>query len=245
MITLVNLGKNFGSLWAVKDLDLTVNPGELFGFLGPNGAGKTTTIRLMVGLLRPTTGSAAIAGHDVQQDALAAKRSLGYLAQTPLLYDRLTGREFLRFTGGLYDLPDDESDARAGDLLALLDLDDKADQLIESYSGGMRHKIGLCGAMLHRPRVLILDEPLAGMDPASSRRIKDVLLDLRAGGTTIFLSTHMLEIAEQLCDRVAILDHGQLVAVGTVAELRAALASSAGTSLESLFLQLTQNETQD
>lgn len=245
MITLVHLGKNFGSLWAVKDLDLAVNPGELFGFLGPNGAGKTTTIRLMVGLLRPTTGSAAIAGHDVQQDALAAKQSLGYLAQTPLLYDRLTGREFLRFTGGLYDLPEDESDARASDLLALLDLDDKADQLIESYSGGMRHKIGLCAAMLHRPRVLILDEPLAGMDPASSRRIKDVLLELRANGTTIFLSTHMLEIAEQLCDRVAILDHGQLVAVGTVAELRAALTSSAGKSLESLFLQLTQIETQD
>ncbi len=245
MIELVGLGKNFGALWAVKDLDLAVSAGELFGFLGPNGAGKTTTIRLMVGLLRPTTGTAAIAGHDIQQDALAAKRSLGYLAQTPLLYDRLTGREFLRFIGGLYDLPDGESDARARHLLALMELDDKADDLIESYSGGMRHKIGLCAALLHRPPVLILDEPLVGMDPASSRRIKDALLGLRDGGTTIFLSTHMLEIAEQLCDRVAILDHGQLIAVGTVAELRAALTSQAGTSLESLFLQLTQTETQD
>jgi len=244
MIELVGLGKNFGALWAVKDLDLAVSAGELFGFLGPNGAGKTTTIRLMVGLLRPTTGTAAIAGHDIQQD-LAAKRSLGYLAQTPLLYDRLTGREFLRFIGGLYDLPDGESDARARHLLALMELDDKADDLIESYSGGMRHKIGLCAALLHRPPVLILDEPLVGMDPASSRRIKDALLGLRDGGTTIFLSTHMLEIAEQLCDRVAILDHGQLIAVGTVAELRAALTSQAGTSLESLFLQLTQTETQD
>lgn len=242
MIEIVNLSKSFGSLWAVKNLDLTVNTGEIFGFLGPNGAGKTTTIRLLVGLLRPTTGTAAIAGHDIQRDSLAAKRCFGYLAQTPLLYDRLTGSEFLRFIGGVYGLADEESDERAQALLALMDLDDKADQLIESYSGGMRYKIGLCAALLHRPQVLILDEPLVGLDPASSRRIKDVLLDLRINGTTIFLSTHMLETAEQMCDRVGILDKGRLIAVGTMAELRAAARSHTDTSLESLFLQLTQYE---
>jgi ABC-2 type transport system ATP-binding protein len=243
MIEIVNLSKNFGSLWAVKNLNLTVNPGEIFGFLGPNGAGKTTTIRLLVGLLRPATGTAAIAGHDIQQDALAAKRSFGYLAQPPLLYERLTGREFLHFIGGIYGLTDRESEERAQDLLTVMDLGEKADQLIESYSGGMRHKIGLCAALLHQPGVLILDEPLAGLDPASSRRIKDALLDLRASSTTIFLSTHMLETAEHLCDRVGILDRGQLIAVGTVAELQAAARSRADTSLESLFLQLTQDET--
>jgi len=181
----------------------------------------------------------SVAGHDVQQESLAVKRAVGYLAQTPVLYDRLTGREFLRFVGGLYGLSDAEIDSRAEALLALLELTGKADQVIESYSGGMRHKIGLCGALLHEPPVLVLDEPLAGLDPYSARRVKDLLRDLCRQGGTVFLSTHVLEIAERVCDRVGILDQGRLVAVGTMEALRAQAQSAAETTLEDLFLQLT------
>ena len=243
MIQLENLTRHYGSLAAVQDLNMTVQEGELFGFLGPNGAGKTTTIRMIIGLLRPTRGTVSVAGHDVKQEPLAVKRAVGYLAQTPLLYDRLTGREFLRFMGGLYGLGDEKIDARTEHLLALMDLSDKADQLIESYSGGMRHKIGLCGALLHEPPVLMLDEPLTGLDPYSARRIKDLLQELCRQGSTVFLSTHVLEVAERVCDRVGILDKGRLIAVGTMAALRTQAQSSAETTLEDLFLQLTGGET--
>jgi ABC-2 type transport system ATP-binding protein len=170
---------------------------------------------------------------------MAVKRVTGYLAQTPLLYDKLTGREFLRFIGGLYGLDDPEIEARTEQLLTLVDLKEKGDQLIESYSGGMRHKIGLCSALLHRPQLLVLDEPLAGLDPASARRVKDLLRELCSRGTTVFLSTHVLEIAERVCDRVGILQSGKLIAVGTMEELREQARSAAETTLEDLFLQLT------
>jgi ABC-2 type transport system ATP-binding protein len=243
MIQTLNLTRYYGSLAAVQDLNLTLAPGELFGFLGPNGAGKTTTIRMIIGLLRPTSGTVTVAGHDVQAEALAVKRAVGYLAQTPLLYERLTGREFLRFMGGLYGLSDARIAARTEQLLALVDLADKADQLIESYSGGMRHKIGLCSALLHQPPVLVLDEPLAGLDPHSARRVKDLLQELCRQGRTVFLSTHVLEVAERVCDRVGILDQGRLIAVGTMEALRAQSQSGAETTLEDLFLQLTADET--
>ena len=239
MIQTVNLTRYYASLAAVQDLSLTVEQGELFGFLGPNGAGKTTTIRMIVGLLRPTEGTVKVAGHDVQQEPLAVKRAVGYLAQTPLLYERLTGREFLRFLGGLYGLSDEKIETRAQHLMTLMELSDKADQLIESYSGGMRHKIGLCGALLHEPPVLVLDEPLAGLDPYSARRTKDLLRDLCRQGSTVFLSTHVLEVAERVCDRVGILNQGHLVAVGTMEALRAQARTTAETTLEDLFLQLT------
>lgn len=243
MIQTVNLTRYYGSLAAVQDLNLTVEQGELFGFLGPNGAGKTTTIRMIVGLLRPTAGTVSVAGHGVQQEPLAVKQAVGYLAQTPLLYERLTGWEFLRFIGGLYGLSDKKIEARAEHLLALMELSDKADHLIKSYSGGMRHKIGLCGTLLHEPPVLVLDEPLAGLDPYSARRIKDLLRDLCRQGSTVFLSTHVLEIAERVCDRVGILDQGQLITVGTMEALRAQAQSTAETTLEDLFLYLTGGET--
>ncbi len=243
MIKTVNLTRNFGKLAAVKDLNLTVEPGEIFGFLGPNGAGKTTTIRMLVGLLKPTSGTAVVAGHDVQEDAVEAKRSVGYLAQTPLLYEKLTGREFMRFMGGLHGLSDEVVDRRSERLLALVDLSEKADDLIASYSGGMRHKIGLISAMLHKPGALILDEPLAGLDPYSARRIKDVLRELCNQGNSVFLSTHILEIAERVCDRVGILDHGQLVGIGAVEELRQQAQSDGDSTLEDLFLKLTGGET--
>jgi len=242
MIQTTNLTRHFGSMAAVQNLNLTVETGELFGFLGPNGAGKTTTIRMLIGLLRPTAGTAIVAGHDVQQEPSAVKQTVGYLAQTPLLYEKLTGREFLRFVGGLYGLSDVESQARAERLLDLVNLEEKGNHLIESYSGGMRHKIGLCSALLHEPRVLVLDEPLAGMDPYSARRIKDVLQELCRQGVTVFMSTHVLEIAERVCSRVSILDRGQLVAVGTIKELRDQAQSTAETTLEDLFLQLTAGE---
>ena len=242
MIQMAGLSRYYGSLAAVQDLSLTVEQGELFGFLGPNGAGKTTTIRMIIGLLRPTAGTVSVSGHDVQQEPLAVKRAVGYLAQTPLLYEKLTGREFLRFLGGLYGLTDEKIESRTQDLLSLMELSDKGDQLIESYSGGMRHKIGLCAALLHEPPVLVLDEPLTGLDPYSARAIKDLLRDLCRQGTTVFLSTHVLEVAERVCDRVGILHQGRLVAVGTMEALRAQARSTAETTLEDLFLQLTARE---
>jgi ABC-2 type transport system ATP-binding protein len=244
MIQISNLTRCFGPLAAVQDLNVKVEAGELYGFLGPNGAGKTTTIRMIVGLLRPTAGRIVVVGHDVRQEPMIVKRSLGYLAQTPLLYERLTGREFLRFLGGLYNLEEEKIADRSEHLLTLMELDTKADQLIESYSGGMRHKIGLCGALLHEPPVIVLDEPLAGMDPLGARRIKDFLRELCRHGNTVFLSTHVLEVAERVCDRVGILNHGRLIAEGTMETLRAQAHSSTETTLEDLFIELTGGKTE-
>jgi ABC-2 type transport system ATP-binding protein len=242
MIQTSDLTRFYGALAAVRDLNLSVEKGELFGFLGPNGAGKTTTIRMIIGLLRPTSGTVRVAGHDVSQEPMAVKRSVGYLPQTPLLYERLTGREFLRFIGGLYGISEKKFESRTKHLMELMALSDKADQLIESYSGGMRNKIGLCAALLHQPPVLVLDEPLTGLDPHSARQVKDLLRDMCRRGHTVFLSTHVLEIAERVCDRVGILDQGQLIAVGTMEDLRAQARSNGDTTLEDLFLELTGGE---
>lgn len=239
MIQTERLTRFYGSLAAVQDLELAVRPGELFGFLGPNGAGKSTTLRLLAGLLRPTAGTARIAGHDVQAAPLAAKRATGFMPDEPALYERLTGREFLRFVGGLYGLDEARIAERTDQLLALLDLVEKADDEIQSYSHGMRQKIVLCTALLHEPQVLLLDEPLSGLDPHSARRVKDVLRAFCQRGGAVLLSTHTLEIAERLCERVGILHHGRLIAVGTMDELRAQAHSAAGATLEELFLQLT------
>lgn len=243
MIRTQQLGKSFGDAWALQDLNLEVKKGEIFGFLGPNGAGKTTTIRILVGLLRPTTGSAWVGGYDIARQALKARQVIGYMAQEPFIYSKLTGREHLRFVGGLYGLSDGQVEARARELLGLLDLTEYIDRLTDIYSGGMRRKLGLCAAMLHQPAVLILDEPLSGLDPASSRRIKDLLRHLCSQGATVFMSTHVLETVEQMCDRVAILDRGYLISIGSVAELRRQLHAAKNTSLEDLFLQLTENGT--
>jgi ABC-2 type transport system ATP-binding protein len=242
MIQTSDLTRFYGALAAVRDLNLSVEKGELFGFLGPNGAGKTTTIRMIIGLLHPTSGTVRVAGHDVSQEPMAVKRSVGYLPQTPLLYERLTGREFLRFIGGLYGISEKKIESRTKHLMELMALSDKADQLIESYSGGMRNKIGLCAALLHQPPVLVLDEPLTGLDPHSARQVKDLLRDMCRRGHTVFLSTHVLEIAERVCDRVGILDQGQLIAVGTMEDLRAQARSNGDTTLEDLFLELTGGE---
>jgi ABC-2 type transport system ATP-binding protein len=231
------LTKSYGDLIALDHLDLEVPRGTLFGFLGPNGAGKTTTIKLLTGLLRPTEGEAFLGGHSILTEPLEAKALFGYLSDTPFLYDKLTAREFLEFVGSLYAIPSDEIRTRSARLLRLLDLEDAADVLIEGYSHGMRQKTGLAGALIHNPSILILDEPLAGLDPPGARRIKELLRGLVERGRTIFLSTHALEVAERLCDHVAILDRGKLVAQGSLEELRSQSPDS--ESLEEVFLALT------
>ncbi len=242
MIAIQNLTRRFGTLAAVDTLNLTVQSGELFGFLGPNGAGKTTTLRMLVGLLLPTSGTAAVAGHDVRQHLDHVKRNVGYLPDEPYLYEKLTGREHLRFVAGLYNLSDVDSAARIERLLKLIDLEERADDLIETYSHGMRKRLALCATLLHEPRVLLLDEPLNGLDPRSALRVKEVLRTLCERGVTVLLSTHTLEIAERMCDRVGILDHGRLVAVGTMDELRAQAQATAQSTLEELFMRLTGGE---
>jgi ABC-2 type transport system ATP-binding protein len=238
MIQLVGLSKRFGQLTALDDLSLEVPRGTLFGFLGPNGAGKTTTIKLLTGLLRPSAGDAFLGPYSIVSQPLEAKSLFGYVADVPFLYDKLTAREFLEFMGALYRVPEDQARVRATKLLELLELDQAADTLVEAYSHGMRQKTALAGALLHDPPVLILDEPTSGLDPASSRRIKQLLRGLVSRGRTVFFSTQVLEVAEKLCDRVAILDHGRLVAHGTLDELRG--AAPGAHSLEEAFVTLTR-----
>ena len=231
-------GQGVGGFRAVDSLTLRVAPGELFGFLGPNGAGKTTTIKMLVGLLRPSAGTARIAGFDVQSQAAPAKRRTGYVPDNPFLYDKLTGREFLDFIADLYSLPTGPvRRAKAGGLLSLLDLDAQADKLIGGYSRGMRQKLALAAALLPDPQALFLDEPTVGLDPGSVRRLKDILrAQCRERGAAVFLSTHTLEVAAEICDRVGIFHRGRLIAEGSPAALSAQAASG---RLEDVFLTLT------
>jgi ABC-2 type transport system ATP-binding protein len=245
-IATIGLTRVFGKKVAVNGLSLAVRRGEFFGFLGPNGAGKSTTIKMLVGLLRPTSGTAYVGGVEVWRDPLAAKRLIGVLPETLNLYERLTGRELVEFAGRLYDLPKAEVRRRAGSLLDVLALGDDADKLIVDYSVGMRKKVALAAALIHRPQVLFLDEPFEGIDPVSSRVIRDILRDLTTSGTTIFFSSHIMEVVERLCTRVGIIANGTLVAEGTLAELRSrAGAGGADASLEDLFLQLIGANTRE
>ena len=231
------LCKSYGKLNAVDRLTLGVKPGEIFGFLGPNGAGKTTTINMLVGLLKPTDGKALINGIDIWQEPLKAKAIIGYVPDTAILYERLTGREFLHFMAQLYDTSDGAKD-RIEELLKLLEMEDWADQQIKVYSFGMRRKIAIAGALVHKPQILVLDEPTNGLDPRSARRVKDLLRHLSAEGMTIFMSTHVLEIAERMCDRIGVIYKGTLVAIGSMDELRQQ-TQMAGSDLESIFLSVT------
>jgi ABC-2 type transport system ATP-binding protein len=238
IIQAVGLTKSYGKFVAVRDVTFEVGAGQVFGFLGPNGAGKSTTIRMLTGLVRPSSGAAHVAGYDVVGETREVKRRVGYLAEAPYLYPKLTGREFLAFMAGLYQVDAAVARQRAARLLNLFELDDKANDLVESYSHGMRQKLALAGALLHEPPVLFLDEPTSGLDPRSARLVKDLLVGLVGRGHTVFLSTHVLEIAEQLCTRVGIIDHGQVIAIGTLDELRQQARREA-YSLEDVFLQLT------
>jgi ABC-2 type transport system ATP-binding protein len=247
MIQCIALRKHYGDLVAVQDLDLEIAAGEVFGFLGPNGAGKTTTIRMMVGLLEPSGGQVLLGGHDLAREPEAAKALLGYVPDQPFLYGKLTAKEFLRFIGGLYRVDRDETEERSVDLLEEFGLVDRAEELIETYSHGMKQRLALAAALIHRPRILILDEPMVGMDPQGALALRQLLGALAASGVTIFLSTHSLPVAEELCDRIGILDRGRLVAQGTLAELRVVASefpelSQPEHSLESVFLSLTGTE---
>jgi ABC-2 type transport system ATP-binding protein len=235
MIEASGLCKRYGATLAVEDVTLAVRPGEIFGFLGPNGAGKTTTIKMLIGLLRPTGGLARIGGHDVQRTPLAAKALLGYVPDQPYLPEKLSAREFLQFVAGLYRLDPPLARRRGEELLRLFELDQRGGDLVGGYSHGMRQKTALAGALLHSPRAFFLDEPTVGLDPRSARLIKDILREVASRGTAVFMSTHILEIAERMCDRVGIIDKGRIIAVGTLDELR----SGRDTSLEDIFLALT------
>lgn len=241
MIRLESLTKRYGNFTAVHPMDLHVRRGELFGFLGPNGAGKTTTIRMIAGVLRPTAGRVVVGGHDMVANPIAAKRKIGYIPDRPFLYDKLTGAEFLRFVGGLWEQDAAEIEARADELLELFELSRWKDTLVESYSHGMRQKLLISSALVHSPRVIIVDEPMVGLDPKGARQIKDLLRNFAAQGGTVFLSTHTLEVAEALCDRIAILHQGEIRALGTMAELRRE-AEAGAAGLEEIFLRLTGDE---
>jgi ABC-2 type transport system ATP-binding protein len=235
------LVKRFGELTALAGITLTVRRGEVFGLLGPNGAGKTTTLKICTGLLHPTSGSVFVDGIDVQRDPQAAKRLIGYVPDEPYLYDKLTGREFITFMGKLYGVRTDLA-SRVERLLAFFDLMDAANDWIGGYSHGMKQKTALCGVLVHEPRVLFLDEPTVGLDPRSARLLKDALRSLAAQGRGVILCTHILEIAQAICDRVAILDRGHIVAEGSLDQLRQTVHASSDESLEDIFLRLTGEE---
>jgi ABC-2 type transport system ATP-binding protein len=238
MIELRGLIKRYGDFAAVKGINLDVPSGELFGFLGPNGAGKTTTLRMIAGILRPTAGTIRIGGIDLAADPLAAKRKLGYIPDRPFIYEKLTGSEFLRFVAGLFEQSGEPVERRGRELLALFDLEDWRDELVESYSHGMRQKLIIASAFIHRPEVIVVDEPMVGLDPKAARTLKDLFREYTRRGHTIMMSTHTLEVAQRLCDRVAIIQHGEIRACGNMDELRAQ-AGEAHDGLEDIFLRLT------
>ena len=238
MIQLHALTKRYGRFTAVDAIDLQVPRGQLFGFLGPNGAGKTTTLRMIAGILRATSGQVLIGGVDLAADPIAAKSKLGFIPDRPFIYEKLTGAEFLRFVAGLYDQSGPQVERRARELLALFDLEQWRDELVESYSHGMRQKLIISSAFVHRPEVIVVDEPMVGLDPKAARILKDLFREYTSRGNTIMMSTHTLEVAETLCDRVGIIQNGKIVAAGTVAELRRDGGENA-RGLEEIFLRLT------
>ena len=242
MIELEHLRKTFGPNVAVDDLCLVVKSGEIFAFLGPNGAGKTTTIKILAGLLKPTSGRACIHGLDVVRDGLKARALMSYVPDEPYLYEKLTAREFLRLIGDLYGLPREKTEARIASVSATFELAEYIDHLTESFSHGMKQRTVLAAALLHDPRVLVIDEPMVGLDPRSARTVKDLLKDLaRKQGVTIFMSTHMLSVAEELADRVGILHRGKLIALGTLPEISQHKTLNGGAvGLEDVFLELTE-----
>ncbi|MCC6318886.1 MAG: ABC transporter ATP-binding protein [Gemmatimonadaceae bacterium] len=241
MIEIANLTKRYGSFTAVDALNLVVPRGELFGFLGPNGAGKTTTMRMVAGILRPTSGSIRICGIDLDRDPIAAKSRLGFIPDRPFIYEKLTGIEFLRFVAGLYAQEGDAIERRAAELLEVFDLTEWRDELVEAYSHGMRQKLIISSAFVHRPDVIVVDEPMVGLDPKAARTLKDLFREYTRRGHTIMMSTHTLEVAQAMCDRIAIIQRGHIRAAGTMDELRAN-AERGDEGLEEIFLRLTGDD---
>jgi len=243
MICLEHVTRNYGRRTAVENLSLDIPPGELFAFLGPNGAGKTTTIKMLVGLLRPTQGSVTVCGVDVTRRREDASQQVGYVPDQPFLYDKLTGREFLEFAAGLHGMSQEQIDEQLSRQIDLFSLAAFVDELCENYSHGMKQRVVFASALMHRPRVLIVDEPMVGLDPRSMRLVKDLLASEAAAGTSVFMSTHTLSIAEEVADRIGVIGGGRLQFLGTVDALREALDQH-DSNLEELFLRLTEEQSQ-
>jgi len=241
MIELVNLVKKFGDLVAVNDVSLTVAHGEFFAVLGPNAAGKTTTIRILAGLLKPTSGSARVAGFDVQSQSMEARHRIAYVPDFPFLYDKLTPWEFFRFTGQLFRMTESEIQSACRELVPRFSLEEFINKPIEGLSHGTKQRVAILSALMHHPEVFVIDEPMVGLDPHHARVVKDVLKERSVAGMTVFLSTHQLSVAEEMADRIGIIHHGKLIAVGTGDELRR--KSGSDGTLEKTFLSLTGKET--
>jgi ABC-2 type transport system ATP-binding protein len=238
VIALRHLVKQYGQFTAVDDIDLEVACGEIHGFLGPNGAGKTTTLRMIGGLLKPTSGRILVNGHDLATSPEAAKASLGYIPDRPFIYEKLTAGEFLRFHAGLYGLDDSGVGERVREMLELFELGPWEHELVESFSHGMKQRLVMSAAFLHRPRSVVVDEPMVGLDPRGARLIKDVFRRMSARGVAILMSTHTLEVAQEMCDRISIILKGRIIARGTVPELRS-LSGGGDGHLTEVFLKLT------
>jgi ABC-2 type transport system ATP-binding protein len=241
VIRLTDLTKRYGKFTAVDGISLEVARGELFGLLGPNGAGKTTTMRMIAGILQPTSGSVVVGGVDMLGRPLEAKSRVGFIPDRPFVYDKLTGGEFLRFAAALYGQDGAGVERRIDELLEIFDLTAWKHELTEAYSHGMRQKLIICGALVHRPELIVVDEPMVGLDPRSARLLKDLFRTFVQNGGTIFLTTHTLEVAEALCDRIAIIHEGNVIALGSMDELRAQ-AHAGGAHLEEIFLKVTGGE---
>jgi ABC-2 type transport system ATP-binding protein len=237
-VDLRDVTKRYNEILAVNNISLTIPTGEIFALLGPNGSGKSTTLKMLLGLLQPTAGEVTVLGIDVQKDPVAVKRQVGYVPESPDIYEFLTGIEYLDFIADIYSIPAAEKKQRITEYLKALQLEGREGDMINSYSDGMKKKISLISAFLHKPKLLILDEPLNALDPRSARIVKDYLHQLKSQGVTTILSTHVLEIAEAVCDRIGIMYQGNIIALGNMNELRAK-ASSPSSGLEEIFLKLT------
>ena len=243
MIALRAIEKSYGTFTALHPLELTVRKGEVFGFLGPNGAGKTTTIKILGGIMRPDHGTIEIAGIDLGTDPINVKKRIGYIPDRPYLYEKLTAFEFLRFIAGIYKVPEEVFMERTGRLMSHFGLTDWKDALVDGFSHGMKQRLVLVAALIHAPDLLIVDEPMVGLDPKGARMVKDMFRRHAAQGGTVFLSTHSLEVAEEVCDRIAIIGHGRILALGTMEELRIQAGTEA--NLETVFLALTEDSEGD
>jgi ABC-2 type transport system ATP-binding protein len=241
VIRIVNLTKRYGNLAAVDSLNLEVQGGEIFGFLGPNGAGKTTTIRVMMGILKSSSGRVSLGGYDVEREPEQAKAISGFIPDRPFIYEKLSGREFLHFIGKLHHVDSQRLERRVAELLEEFTLTRWQDELVEGYSHGMKQRLVVCASLIHEPRILIVDEPMVGMDPRGARQLKDLFHSLADRGTTVFVSTHSISFAEEICHRIGIIQRGRLIACGAMAEIYA-LANGKDRNLENVFLELTQEQ---
>jgi ABC-2 type transport system ATP-binding protein len=241
MIRIIDLCKQYGRLAAVDNLNIEVAPGEIFGFLGPNGAGKTTTIRVMMGILRASSGRVILGGHDVEQEPQQAKAIAGFIPDRPFIYEKLSGKEFLTFIAKLHGMESARRERRIDELLEYFELSNWQDEFVEGFSHGMKQRLVLCAALVHEPRILIVDEPMVGLDPKGARTIKNLFRSLAEAGTTVFLSTHSLSVAEEVCHRIGIIQKGHLIASGTMADIYR-LTRGHDSNLEDVFLELTQQQ---